>query len=226
VSGGPYALLWSGGKDSALALQRARSAGLDVRRLLNFHDSSSGRVRFHATRVELIAAQAEAVGVKLTSAGTSWEEMEPRLRRELAALATAGFDGVVLGDIHLADVRAWYEERVSAAGLAHVEPLWAEPPQALLEEFVAGGGRAVVTCVDLEKLGEEWLGRLIDPAFVRDVVGAGVDPCGENGEYHSFAFAGPVFRSPLAWTAGERRSDGRFAQLDLLPREQANSRSA
>ncbi|MBJ7596684.1 MAG: adenosine nucleotide hydrolase [Candidatus Nephthysia bennettiae] len=226
MSGAAYALLWSGGKDSALALQRARAAGLDVRRLLNFHDSSTGRVRFHATRVELIAAQAEAAAVELTPAGTTWEEMEARLGRELAALASAGFRGVVLGDIHLADVRAWYEERVLAAGLAHVEPLWGEPPLALLNEFVAGGGRAVVTCVDLEKLDEDWLGRVIDGAFVRDVAGAGVDACGENGEYHSFAFAGPVFRSPVQWTAGVRRSDGRFAQLDILRREQANSRSA
>jgi uncharacterized protein (TIGR00290 family) len=226
VSGGAYALLWSGGKDSALALRRARAGGLDVRRLLNFHDSSTGRVRFHATRVELIAAQAEAAGVELTPAGTTWEEMDARLERELAALASGGFRGVVLGDIHLADVRAWYEERVLAAGLAHVEPLWGEPPLALLDEFVAGGGRAVVTCVDLEKLDEDWLGRVTDRAFVRDVAVAGVDACGENGEYHSFAFAGPVFRSPVPWTAGVRRRDGRFAQLDILLREQANSRSA
>jgi diphthamide synthase (EF-2-diphthine--ammonia ligase) len=132
----------------------------------------------------------------------------------------------VLGDIHLADVRAWYEERVLAAGLAHVEPLWGEPPLALLDEFVAGGGRAVVTCVELEKLDGDWLGRVIDRAFVRDVAAAGVDACGENGEYHSFAFAGPVFRSPVQWTAGGRHSDGRFVQLDILLREQANSRSA
>lgn len=225
MSGG-YALLWSGGKDSALALQRARAAGLDVRRLLNFHDSSTGRVRFHATRVELLAAQSEAAGIELTSVGTTWEEMEWRLREELANLAGAGFRGVVLGDIHLADVRAWYEERVSAAGLAHVEPLWEEPPLALLEEFVSSGGRAVVTCVDLERLDAAWLGRVIDPAFVRDVAGAGIDPCGENGEYHSFAFAGPAFGSPVAWTAGARRSDGRFLQLDVEIGEQANSRSA
>ena len=165
-------------------------------------------------------------GVELTSLGTTWEEMESRLRLELATLASAGFRGVVLGDIHLADVRAWYEERVSAAGLEHVEPLWHEPPLALLEEFVGGGGRAVVTCVDLEKLDGAWLGRVIDTGFVRDVLRAGVDPCGENGEYHSFAFAGPVFKPAVAWTPGPHRSDGRFAQLDILPAEQANSRSA
>jgi uncharacterized protein (TIGR00290 family) len=212
----PYALLWSGGKDSALALTRARRSGLDVGRLLNFHDSASGRVRFHATRVELLAAQAAAVGVELSAIGTTWTEMEGRLRQELAALTAAGFAGVVLGDIHLADVRAWYEERVRAAGLEHVEPLWGDPPERLLDEFVAGGGRAVVTCVELSQLDEAWLGRVVDPDFARDIRRLPVDPCGENGEYHSFAFAGPAFRWPVRWRPGERRADGRFAQLDLV----------
>jgi uncharacterized protein (TIGR00290 family) len=224
-----YALLWSGGKDSSLALRRSLLAGLEVRRLLNFHDAASGRVRFHATRVELLRAQADALGIELTSVGTTWEEMDQELRRELGNLAAEDFRGVVLGDIHLADVRAWYEERVVAAGLEHVEPLWAESPAGLLQEFVGGGGRAIVTCVDLERLDEGWLGRVIDQEFVSDLATTGVDACGENGEYHSFAFAGPPFRRPLAWRPGERRNDGRFAQLDVLAGdpegEQPNNRS-
>jgi uncharacterized protein (TIGR00290 family) len=211
-----FALLWSGGKDSALALDRARRAGLEVRRLLTFYDVETGRVRFHATRVEMLRAQSEAAGVQLRAIGTSWDEMEARLCEELAALRREGFQGVVLGDIHLADVRAWYEERVTAAGLAHVEPLWAAAPAALLAEFVASGGRAVVTCVELAKLGEGWLGRRIDEEFARDIAAEPVDACGENGEYHSFAFAGPAFRQPVPWRAGERRSEAGFAQLDVL----------
>ncbi|MEO8633117.1 MAG: ATP-binding protein, partial [Chloroflexota bacterium] len=85
----------------------------------------------------------------------------------------------------------------------------------VLNDFVAIGGRAVLTCVETEKLDISWLGRVIDGDFVRDIGGTGSDPCGENGEYHSFAFAGPFFPRPLAWHAGERRDDGRFAQLDL-----------
>jgi uncharacterized protein (TIGR00290 family) len=212
-----YAVLWSGGKDSLLALHRARRSGLDVRRLLTFHDAESGRVRFHATRLEMLRAQAEALGVELKSVGTTWADMEARLRAELAALAAAGFSGVILGDIHLADVRAWYEQRVTGAGLAHVEPLWAEPPLSLLEEFVESGGRAVVTCVDLERLDGGWLGRIIDRSFIDDVAASGADPCGENGEYHSFAFAGAAFSGPVRWAPGRRRSDGHFVQLDLLP---------
>lgn len=210
-----YALMWSGGKDGALALLRARARGLAVTRLVNFYDGETGRVRFHATRAALIAAQARAIGIELRQHATSWPEYEPTFRRVLAALREDGFTGVLFGDIHLADVRAWYEERVRAAGLAHLEPLWGEPPAALLAEFVASGSRAVITCTEGGKLDESWLGRIIDDDFVRDIAALPIDPAGENGEYHSFAFAGPLFRTPVAWQPGERRHDGKFSQLDL-----------
>lgn len=210
-----YALMWSGGKDSALALDRAGKAGIEVGRLLSFYDSATRRVRFHATRVELLQAQSEAVGIALHAIPTTWPEMVEALQSELSSLRDEGFAGVVFGDIHLADVRAWYEQRVVAAGLQHIEPIWGEPPAALLDEFISSGGRAVVTCVDLARLTEAWLGRIIDRSFAVDIAGAGVDACGENGEFHSFAFAGPVFTRPVSWVAGERRLDGGFAQLDL-----------
>ena len=214
---GKYALMWSGGKDSALVLHRARSAGLDVVRLVNFYDASTGRVRFHATAVAMIEAQAAAIGIELAAIGTSWTEMEARLVDELDALRSEGFAGVVLGDIHLTDVRAWYEQRVRAAGLEHVEPIWGEEPAQLLREFVETGGRAVITCVDLTRLDASWLGRIVDQRFLDDIAATGVDPCGENGEYHSFAFAGPAFARRLEWQPGEARSDSRFAQLDVTP---------
>ncbi len=207
--------MWSGGKDSALALDRAVTGGLEVARLISFFDSTTRRVRFHATRVEMLEAQAAAAGIGLRAIATTWAEMEANLRHELASLREDGFAGVVFGDIHLADVRAWYEDRVTDAGLEHVEPIWGEPPQLLLDEFISSGGRAVITCVDLAKLDEAWLGRVIDQRFASEIGTTGVDPCGENGEYHSFAFAGPVFKEPLAWRAGQRRLDSGFAQLDL-----------
>lgn len=207
--------MWSGGKDSALALWRARRAGLDVRWLVNVHDRATGRVRFHATPVDAIARQAAAAGVTLVSVPTDWETFDASLRETFSSLIHQGGRGVVFGDIHLADVRAWYEERTRAAGLEHVEPLWGEPPAALLAEFVAIGGRAVVTCVETAKLDASWLGRVIDEHFVRDIAATGIDPCGENGEYHSFAYSGPFFNVAVTWRAGERRDDGRFAQLDL-----------
>jgi uncharacterized protein (TIGR00290 family) len=179
--------MWSGGKDSALALVRARRAGLDVRWLLNVHDRASGRVRFHATPVAAIERQAAAARLPLVSVPTDWDTFDESLSRAFAALVAEGCRGVVFGDIHLADVRAWYEERTRAAGLEHVEPLWGGDPRALLAEFVRVGGRAVVTCVETARLDASWLGRVIDEEFVRDIAGLDVDPCGENGEYHSFA---------------------------------------
>ncbi|TME87924.1 MAG: diphthine--ammonia ligase [Chloroflexi bacterium] len=216
-----YALMWSGGKDSALALWRARRSGLDIGWLVNVYDRATERVRFHATPIEAIARQADAAGVPLVRVPTDWETFDGSLRDAFAALVRQGCRGVVFGDIHLADVRAWYEERTRAAGLEHVEPLWGEAPAALLAEFVAIGGRAIVTCIETTKLDDAWLGRVIDADFVRDITPTGIDPCGENGEYHSFAYGGPFFRRPVAWRAGERRDDGRFAQLDIITSAEA-----
>ena len=122
---------------------------------------------------------------------------------------------MIFGDIHLADVRAWYEERVRAAGLEHVEPLWGEPPARLLAEFVASGSRAVLICVETAKLDASWLGRLIDERFVAEIGATGIDACGENGEYHSFAYAGPFFAREVRWRAGAARAEQGFVQLDL-----------
>lgn len=209
--------MWSGGKDSALALQRATAAGIQVTRLINFYDRATRRVRFHATRVSMIQAQADAAGIELRAIGTTWPEMESRLNAELAALRSEGFAGVVFGDIHLTDVRSWYEDRVKAAGLEHIEPIWGEEPARLIREFVEAGGRAVITCVDLSRLDSAWLGRIIDERFLEEIATTEADPCGENGEYHSFAFQGTQFSNPVQWTPGETRSEPGFIQLDILP---------
>jgi uncharacterized protein (TIGR00290 family) len=208
--------MWSGGKDSALALWRARRRGLEVRWLVTAFDDASQRVRFHATPIASIARQADGAGASLVRVPTQWESFDASLAEAFAALSRDGCSGVVFGDIHLADVRAWYEDRTRRAGLEHVEPLWGEPPASLLAEFVAIGGRAVLTCVETAKLDASWLGRTIDEDFVRDIARTGIDPCGENGEYHSFAYAGPFFTRPVPWAFGERRDDSRFAQVEVL----------
>ena len=213
---GRYALMWSGGKDSALALHRAQRSGLEVTRLVSFYDSATQRVRFHGVRFEMLETQARSAGIEIKAIGTSWPQMEGRLVEELAALRRDGYTGVVFGDIHLADVRAWYESRVVAAGLEHVEPIWGEAPELLLREFVDIGGRALITCVDLTRLDRSWLGRVIDQNFVEEIGATGVDPCGENGEYHSYVFAGPVLKHAIGWRLGEVRTDERFAQVDVI----------
>jgi uncharacterized protein (TIGR00290 family) len=195
---------------------------MHITRLINFHDSATRRVRFHATRVDMIQAQADAAGIELRAIGSGWPDLEARLLAELAALRSEGFAGVVFGDIHLTDVRAWFEKRVEASGLAHIEPIWGEEPTRLVSEFVAAGGRAVITCVDLSQLDSTWLGRIIDEDFVEQIAATQADACGENGEYHSFAFQGPAFARRVSWIPGEKRSEGGFLQLDVCRNEEVN----
>jgi uncharacterized protein (TIGR00290 family) len=211
--------MWSGGKDSYLALTRAQRQGLNVTTLVNFYDGPTGRVRFHATRRELIAAQGFALGLRLLQHATTANEYEARFQAALAQLAAAGCPGVVFGNIHLADVRAWFEERVRAQRLEHHEPLWGAAPAALLDEFVDSGGHAVVTCIETAKLPAAWLGRPIDAAFATDIARLpGVDPCGERGEYHTFVHGGPRFSQPIAWRPGPIHEEAGFVQLELIPR--------
>jgi diphthine-ammonia ligase len=214
-----YALMWSGGKDSYLALARARQVGLKVTALVNMYDEATGRVRFHATRHELIDAQAFALGLHLEAYPTSPAGYEATFRQALGQLATAGYHGVVSGDIHLADVRAWSEERVRSAGLEHLEPLWGERPADLLREFLVTGAKAIVTCIELAKLPMSWLGRTLDEGFARDIARRpDVDPCGERGEYHTFVYDGPLFARRVSWRPGAIHKEAGFAQLDLVRR--------
>jgi uncharacterized protein (TIGR00290 family) len=192
------ALFWSGGKDSLLALDRARAAGLEVRRLVNIYEGSSGRVRFHGVRQELLAAQAGALGIELLQRKTGPETFEQAFLGALEELKQAGTEATVFGNIHLADVRAWYEERTTARGFQHIEPLWGSSPSALVREFVGRGHRARVVSVYLTCGRREWLGREFSADFIAELENCeNVDVCGERGEYHSFAFGGPLFRAPL-----------------------------
>lgn len=214
-----YALMSSGGKDSTLALDRGRRDGLDVRYLVNIYDGVSRRVAFHGVRAELIAAQAAACGLDLVAAHTDADNpYEPVLLRTLKDLEQRGVTGIVFGNIHLADVREWYETRVTATGLAHVEPLWGEPPISLVREVVERGFRPIVVSVDLRQGASDLLGGEIDHDFVKTVeVRNNLDPCGERGEYHTFVYAGPTFNAPVALERGQVREERSHRLLDLLP---------
>lgn len=213
------ALMWSGGKDSWLALRRARRQGLVISTLVNLYQQATGRVRFHAIRHDLIAAQAFALGLRLYQYPIPPDGYETTFRTALTALAASGHQGVVFGNIHLADVRRWFETRVRAAGLDHVEPLWQEPPAALLGEFVRSGAAAIITCVDPTSLPATWLGRTVDEALATDLARhPAVDPCGERGEYHTFVFGGPQFTTPVTWRPGRILEEEGFTMLETLPR--------
>lgn len=217
-----YALSWSGGKDSALALDRAVRQGLDVRYLFNIYEGVSGLVRFHGVRRELIGAQAAALSRELIQAHTHPDDYATVFERVLEELQRRGVAGVVFGNIHLADIRAWYEERTRARGLDHREPLWGGAPAALLDELLERGYRTRIASVNLELGRPEWLGRELDRELAEELNAApGIDPAGERGEYHSFVFDGPLFRRPVDVVLGETFEREGHRVLDLLPGREA-----
>jgi len=229
----PAALAWSGGKDSTLALHRAVTAGTRVTHLFNIYEASSGRVRFHGVRKRLLERQAEALGLELVleasgegapdsgDARADGEDSTPFERafdRALGRLERAGVGIVLFGNIHLEDVRAWYEERTSARGFEHVEPLWGGDPARLAREFVTLGYRAVLVSVMLEAGDPAWLGRELDAALLREIRSRpDVDPCGEKGEFHSFAWDGPLFHRPVDFSRGETVEIQGHRLVDLVP---------
>ncbi len=209
------ALSFSGGKDSMFALDRAARRGWPVRYLLNLYDAASRRVRFHGVRQELIQAQADALDIALLAYPTQPEAFEQVFLGALDDLRERGVDAIIFGDIHLADVRAWYEERTTAKGLAHLEPLWGEPVGLLAREVVQRGYQAVLTSVELARAREAWLGQPLSEALITEFESAGIDACGERGEYHTFVSSGPLFRQPLPIRLGERVSMPGYALIDI-----------
>lgn len=212
------ALAWSGGKDAMLALHRARQRGYRVSHLFSIYEGNTGRTRFHGLRTELLEAQAEALGLPLLLDCTHPDDYETVHGRLLGQLSDQGVGGLVYGNIHLEDVRGWFEERSEEAGLEHVEPLWGDPPAQLVREFLTAGCRALIVSVDLEQGDPEWLGKELEGKVVDEIVRhPDVDPCGERGEYHTFAWDGPLLTRPVEFRRGEVFEREGHRILDLEP---------
>jgi len=215
-------LSWSGGKDSALALYELRRTGLyDVVGLVTTVTEDYGRVSMHGVREALLAEQAEALGLALLCvtipADCSNEVYEKRMRKLLEEQTAFGVFTVAFGDIFLEDLRQYRESRLAEVSMKAVFPLWKRDTRSLARSFVQLGFKAVVTCVDSQALDGWFAGRDFDESFLRDLP-AGVDPCGENGEFHSFVWDGPVFARPVPIERGEVVvREGRFWFCDLLP---------
>ncbi len=203
----PAVLFWSGGKDSALALDRLRRAGdYEVVALITTLNARYRRVSMHGVREALVAAQARAAGLPLdimyVESGSN-DEYIAALRATLGAWRERGVDTVAFGDIFLEDLRQWREALLAGLGLRGAFPLWHADTAELAQEFVAGGFRALLCCANDAFLGEAEVGRDMNAEFFATLP-AGVDPCGENGEYHSFVWDGPVFRAPIGFRRGEK----------------------
>jgi uncharacterized protein (TIGR00290 family) len=199
---------WSGGKDSALALNRLlKDDRYQVVSLLTTCNEHFQRVSMHGVRIELLDQQAEAIGLPLEkiylSRRSSNEEYELKMSACLRAHQAAGISGCAFGDIFLEDLKRWREQNLARIGLHGVFPIWKVDTRELIRELFAVGLGTIICCVNDAWLDETFLGRTLDPQFIASLP-PGVDPCGENGEFHSFAFAGPMFKQPLKVKVGEK----------------------
>jgi uncharacterized protein (TIGR00290 family) len=193
------AISWSGGKDGWLALLRARAAGIEVRYALTMLDESGTRSRSHALPPALIARQARALGLEPVTAQAGWQDYETSLIAALRSLAGRGVADVVFGDIDIAAHRTFEEKVCAAAGLTPVLPLWQQDRAALIEDMFARGLEAVVVTTDDRWLDARYCGRRFDRDFIASLP-VGVDPCGENGEFHTFVTGGEGFAAALPVT--------------------------
>lgn len=189
---------WSGGKDSCLALWRARQSGMLIRRLVTALDEAGESSRSHGVPPALIRAQAESLGADMHFYETSWKNYEEKFVATLRASRADGITHAVFGDIDLVPHREWEEKVCAQADIIPSLPLWDEPRRKLVDEFLAAGFKAVVVCVNANYLGEEFCGREFDASFLADLPES-VDACGENGEFHTFVYDGPAFSHPVAF---------------------------
>lgn len=213
---------WSGGKDSALALYEIlNSGGYEVKALLTTVTRDYDRVSIHGVRRVLLEQQAKALRIPLEEMfipkGASNAEYESELLKALMRHRDRGVGAVVFGDIFLADVRKYRESLLGKAGLKAIFPLWGRDTKVLPLKFIKLGFKAVVTSVDSAAIGRDFVGRDYGEQFLADLP-LNVDPCGENGEFHSFVYDGPIFHEKVAFKKGEIvLMDNRFYYCDLLP---------
>jgi uncharacterized protein (TIGR00290 family) len=218
----PVALAWSGGKDSSLALAALHAdPSVEVVALLTTITRDFDRISMHGVRRTVLDAQVAALGLPLVEAAipaaASNAIYEEALEAALGELRRRhpSVHHLVFGDLFLEDVRAYRERVLPPLGWTPLFPLWGEDTGTLARHFVAAGYRAILTCVDTEQLGAEFAGREFDATLLADLP-AGVDPCGERGEFHTCVYAGPIFRQPLPLRTGGRvRRDGRFEYCDV-----------
>jgi len=213
------ALSWSSGKDSAWSLHLLRQdPAIEVAALITTFNEAFDRVAMHAVRSELVELQAESAGLPLWKVLLPWpcsnEEYEARMRGVCEHALREGVDAIAFGDLFLADIRAYRGRQLAGTGLEPLFPVWQIPTRELAVSMLGAGLRARVTCVDPKKLPREFAGREFDAAFLADLP-TGVDPCGENGEFHSFVYDGPMFRAAVPVETGEIVERDGFFFADL-----------
>lgn len=214
-------LSWSTGKDSAWALHvLQQTQDVEVVGLFCTVNKEFNRVAMHAVRVELLRQQAKSVGLPLhiieIPNPCSNGEYDDAMTSFIGDAKTETIECFAFGDLFLEDVRRYREDRLKATGITPIFPIWGIPTKELSKKMVSSGLKALITCVDPKRLTKEFAGREYNESFLNDIP-AGVDPCGENGEFHSFAFEGPMFQNPIEIKLGEIVHRDGFVFADILP---------
>lgn len=215
---------WSGGKDSALALYEIqKSQRYEIASLLTTVNEDYDRVSMHGVRRTLVEQQAHSLGLPiekvLVPKSCSDEEYESKMSEVLTKFKRDGISQVVFGDVFLEWVKQYRENNLAKLGMKGVFPIWGRDTTKLTESFITLGFKAVITCVDTKVMAERFLGRTLDGQFLAELP-PNVDPGGENGEFHSFVFAGPIFKERIAYTLGKSVQRDSFYFCDLLPKEE------
>lgn len=210
---------WSSGKDSAFALHEARRAGLDIAGVLTTINAVFDRVAMHGVRHALLDAQIAALGVPAIKVPIPSpcpnEVYEARMAEACEAIKARGVRHIVFGDLYLEDIRAYRVEKLAAAGMEALFPLWKRDTAALARTMIDSGMAARITCLDPRRLPRRFAGRAFDHALLGELP-EGVDPCGENGEFHTVVTAGPMFAAPLAVHLGETVERDGFVFTDVI----------
>ena len=209
------AVSWSGGKDSCLAFERTR-AQFDVGFAVTMINEAGTRSRSHGLRPEVLAAQARAAGLEWIQRRCSWADYEQAFADALREGASHGVTHLVCGDIIYPEHKDWVERQCAKAGLEAVEPLWGRPTFDLYQEFLDLGGVARIVSLDARKLDPAWLFRQLDREALLEFARLGIDPCGENGEYHTLVTHTPGFARPLCVTPGERVLSSGYWAIDVV----------
>lgn len=212
-------LSWSSGKDSAWALKHLlEDSSVDLCGLVCTINRSFERVAMHAVRVELVSRQARALGLELKLVDLPWpcsnEDYEEAMDTALTDLEQQGVERIAFGDLFLQDVRDYRVSQLNDFSIEPMFPLWGRSTRELADEMIHDGLRAVLTCVDPKQIDENFSGRHFDQSLLRDLP-AGADPCGENGEFHTFVYDGPMFSEPIEIETGERVMRDGFCFTDV-----------
>jgi len=209
------AVSWSGGKDSCAAFERSRQA-FEIVAAVTMVDLEGTRSRSHGIRIELLQAQTAALGLRHVMRRCDWESYEQEFENGLRELQADGVTHVIYGDIVYPEHRAWAERLSERAGLVAVEPLFGIPTSEVARSFVRSGARATLVAVNASRLDEAWLGTELSDEAIDRLIALGVDPCGEEGEYHTFVTDSPSFAQPVAVRRGEIVQVRGYWAMDLM----------